>query len=106
MTEETDKRTSSEEEPGSDFGSESDSDLHLGSESRSEAPSESDIPLPCLRKRTCVRVERIVAPKKTSLKELDSNLPLKEKKIIKKKNISNTPLSNAKSGQEKQIKND
>ena len=106
LTEETDKRTSSEEESGSDSGSESDSDLHSGSESRSESPSESDIPLPCLRKRTCVRVERIVAPKKTSLKEPDSNLPLKEKQIIKKKNISNTSLSNAKSEQEKQIKND
>ena len=103
LTEETDKRTSSEEESGSDSGSESDSDLHSGSESRSESPSESDITLPCLRRRTCVRVKRIVAPKKT--KEPDSILPLKEKKIIKKKNISNTPLSNAKSEKEKQIKN-
>ena len=106
LTEETDKRTSSEEESGSDSGSESDSDLHSGSESRSESPSESDITLPCLRRRTCVRVKRIVAPKKTALKEPDSNLPLKEKNIIKKKNVSNTPLSNAKSEKEKQIKND
>ena len=47
-----------------------------------------------------------VTPKKTSLKEPDSNLPLKEKQITKEKNISNTPLSNAKSEKEKQIKND
>ena len=47
-----------------------------------------------------------VTPKKTSLKEPDSNLPSKEKQITKEKNISNTPLSNAKSEKEKQIKND
>lgn len=41
--EETEKGTSSEEEPGSNSGSESDSDSHPGCDSRSESPSEPDI---------------------------------------------------------------
>ena len=63
-------------------------------------------PLSCLHKITCFRVERIVAPKKSSLTESDSNLPLKEKQITKKKNVSNTLLSNANSEKKKLIKND
>ena len=46
-----------------------------------------------------------VAPKETSLKKSESNFSLKAKQIKKRKNISNTPLSNAKSEKEKLIKN-
>ena len=62
----------------------------------------------CLSKITCLRVERIrLLQKKTSLKEAESNLPLKKKQITKKKNISKYfYLSNAESEKEKQIKND
>ena len=43
LTEETDKGTSFEEESGSNSGSEPDSDLRSGSDSRSESPSEPSI---------------------------------------------------------------
>ena len=75
LTEKNDERTSCEEESGLHFGSESDSDSHSGSDSWSESPTDPDIPLPYLRKITCLRVERVVVPNKTSLKEPDSNLP-------------------------------
>ena len=61
-------------------------------------------PLFCLRKITCLRIKRIVAPKKTSLMEPDFNLPLKEKHIAKKNNISNTLLSKAKSEKKNRLK--
>ena len=75
LAEKNDKRTSCEEESGLHSGSESDSDSHSGSDSWSESPTDPDIPLPCLRKITCLRVERVVVPGKTSLKEPGSNLP-------------------------------
>lgn len=87
LTEKTDKRTSCEEESGLHSASESDSDSHSGSDSRLKSPTDLDIPLPYLRKITCLRVERVVVPNKTSLKESGSNLPLKEKQITKKKNF-------------------
>ena len=79
MTEETDKRTSFEEESGSDSRSESGSDPYSGSDFWSESSSELDIPLPSLRKMTCLRVQRIVAPKMTYLNKADSHLPMKQK---------------------------
>ena len=47
-----------------------------------------------------------VDPKKAFPKELDTNLSLKKNQIMKKKNISNNTLCNAKTEKEKQIKND
>lgn len=79
MTEETDKRTSYEEESGSDSRFESDSDPYSGSDFRSESSSEPHIPLPSLRKMNCLRVQRIVAPKMSYLNKEVSHLPLKEK---------------------------
>lgn len=60
--------------------------------------------LPCRWRITCQKDQ--IDPKKAFPKELDTNLSLKENQIIKKKNISNTSLSNAKTEKEKQIKND
>ena len=84
LTEETDKQTSSEEESGSDSDSQSNSDSHSGSDSQLESPSESDIPsgkssvLSSQNNLSEIRKDQNT-PKKTSLKEADSNLSLKEK---------------------------
>ena len=104
LTEETDKRTSSEEESGSDSRSELDSDPDFGSDYPSESSSETDILLRCLRKIICLRVERIVAPKLNYLKEPDSYLSSKEKQIAKANNIFNTLLSNAKFEKKSRLK--
>ena len=72
LTEETDKRTFSEEASGSDSGSEPDPNSLSGSDSRSESPSESDIlsgkssVLPSQNNLSESRKDQI-APKKASL---------------------------------------
>ena len=74
LMEETDKSTSYKEESGSDSGSESDLDLHSGSDSRSESLPEPDI----LSGKSCVLPSQnnlsesgkdLVAAKRTSLKK-------------------------------------
>ena len=76
-----------------------------------ESPSEPDV---SLGKSSALPLENNLSGsqkdqidrKKAFPKELDTNLSLKENQIIKKKNICNTSLSNAKTEKEKQIKND
>ena len=74
LTEETNKKTSSEEESGSHSGSESDSDSHSGPDSQLESPSEHDIPsgkssvLPS-QNNLSESWKDHVAPKKNSPKE-------------------------------------
>ena len=107
----TDRRKLTGGLPSSDSGSESNSDSYSGSDSWLESPSEPDV---SLGKSSALPLENNLSgsqkdqidPKKAFPKELDTNLSLKENQIIKKKNISNTSLSNAKTEKEKQIKND
>lgn len=107
----TDKRKLTGGLPSSDSGSESNSDSYSGSDSCLESPSESDVSfgkssvLPLENNLSGSRKDQ-VDPKKTFPKELDTNLSLKENQIMKKKNISNTTLCNAKTEKEKQIEND
>ena len=63
-------------------------------------------PLSCLRKITCQESKGSGGSEKDFSLRSHSNLPLKEKQIIKKNNTFYNPLSNAKSEKEKLIKND
>ena len=96
LTEETDKGTSS--------GFQLRVRLRLKFASQSGVPLRKSSVLPFQNNLSESQKDQ-VTPKKTSIKELESNFSLKERENKKEYNISNASLSNAKSEKEKLIKN-